>query len=151
METMEDERLTEGVSKNAARNMIRAVVDAEEGLERGIAKDLGDEIYSGDKAVVEWLERSMKRQISDIQKAIETGKNKVEGAEAEIKMERATGGYAYADMGWALGNVRTEKDEIRITVSITTETGSYPIRDVAYAKTIDGGITWNVTVTDWRD
>ena len=151
METMEDERLTEGVSKNAARNMIRAVVDAEEGLERGIAKDLGDEIYSGDKAVVEWLERSTKRQISDIQKSIETGKNKVRGAEAEVEMERATGGYAYADMGWSFGNFKTEKAEIRASINILTETGSYPIRDVAYAKTIDGGITWNVTVTDWRD
>ena len=148
METMEDERLTEGVSKNAARNMIRAVVDAEEGLERGIAKDLGDEIYSGDKAVVEWLEESMKGQVRDLQKALETGEDKVKGAEAEIKMERPTGGYAYADMGWTLGNVRTEKDEIRITVCITTETGSYPLIDVAYAHTMDGGITWNVTVTD---
>ena len=145
------EKKTKKIVKNAARNLIQAVVDAEEGLEKRIAKDLGDKICKRDRAAVEWVKESMEEQVSSLQETLETGEDKTEYEEAEIKIERPTGGYTYVDMGWALGNLKVEKAEITACISIITETGSYPIRDVVYAHTVDGGITWDAAVSDRRE
>ena len=142
METMEMEKK---VKMDASKNLIKAVINQ--------GKRLGGEVISSIKGrsgrdFLEWLEWSMKEQISDIQKAIETGKdNDIGIKETEIAIQGKTG-IVDVFVAWIFKIDKKERDKIKANISINIARVYSASQVVVNLNTEDDGITWDVSLVD---
>ena len=143
MKTMEMEKK---VKMDASKNLVKAVINQ--------GKRLGGEVISSIKGrsgrdFLEWLEWSLERQISEIQEALEVERDDNIGVKkTEITVQGKTG-IVDVFVAWIFKIDKKERDKIKANISINIERVYSSSWVIVKLNTIDGGITWDVSLVDY--
>ena len=142
---LSEEILTEKVNVNASKNLVKAVINQ--------GKRLGGEVINGIKGrsgrdFLEWLEWSMKEQLSEIQEALGTGKDSDIGIkEREITVQGKTG-IVDVFVAWIFKIDKKERDKIKANILINIARVYSASQVVVNLNTANDGITWDVSLVD---
>ena len=136
------------VKMDASKNLVKAIIDQ--------GKKLGGEVISSIKGrsgrdFLEWLEWSMKEQISEIQEALEVEKDDNIGIKkTEITVQGKTG-IVDVFVAWIFKIDKKERDKIKTNISINIARVYSAAQVIVKLNTVDGGITWNASLVDYTE